>query len=141
LDSSAPGRDSAGHRGELRQTRFGDRRAASELRATGSYDEAGEMNGRLSLSIFTIEIDGRPTLALQAKKYSEVEDICEQQWFRADLTALKSNGVPLCDTMSIFRVRLAHPDEAGVYREAAEAAKPSDGINIVYLVDIDDDLF
>jgi hypothetical protein len=43
--------------------------------------------------------------------------------------------------MSIFRVRLAHPDEAAVYREAAEAAKPSDGINIVYLVDIDDDLF
>jgi hypothetical protein len=37
------------------------------------------MNGRFSLSIFMIEIDGRPTLALQAKKYSEVEDICEQQ--------------------------------------------------------------
>ena len=53
------------------------------------------MNDRLSVSIFSIEIDGKPTLVLEAKRHSEVEDICEQQSFRADLTSLKSNRVPL----------------------------------------------
>jgi AICAR transformylase/IMP cyclohydrolase PurH len=96
------------------------------------------MNDRLSLSIFAIEIDGKPTLVLAAKRHSEVECICEQQWFRADLTSLKSNDVPLCDANSIFRARLAHSEEAATYRQTTEAAKPSHGINIVYLVDVDD---
>ena len=36
----------------------------------------GEMNDRLSFSIFTIEVDGKPTLAFDAKRYSEAEAIC-----------------------------------------------------------------
>jgi len=31
------------------------------------------MSDRLSLSIFTIEIDGKPTLAFEAKRYSFVQ--------------------------------------------------------------------
>jgi hypothetical protein len=99
------------------------------------------MNSGLSLTIFTIEINGTPTLALQAKKHQEVAVICEQQWLRDDLTSLRSNGIPLCDARSILRVRLADPKEAAAYRQATEGTKPSDDINIVYLVEVDDDLF
>lgn len=99
------------------------------------------MNSPPSHSVFTIDINDTPTLALQAKKHHEVEDICGQQWLRDDLTALTSNGVPLYGPQSILRVRLAHPDEAAAYRKATEPAKPSDHVNIVYLVDVDHDLF
>jgi hypothetical protein len=35
-----------------------------------------KMSDRLSFSIFTIEVDGKPTLAFGAKRYSEAEAIC-----------------------------------------------------------------
>jgi hypothetical protein len=99
------------------------------------------MSSHLSLTIFTIEIDGIPTLALQAKKHREVEAICEQPSLRTDLTALYSNGVPLCRDHSTFRVRLAHAAEAIAYRESIEGIEPSDDLKVVYLVDVDDDHF
>ena len=99
------------------------------------------MNSRLSLTVFTIEIDGKPTLALQAKKHREVEAICEHPSLRTDLTALNSNGVPLCKDNSTFRIRLARAAEAIVYRKSIEATEPSDDLKVVYLVDVDDDLF
>jgi hypothetical protein len=96
------------------------------------------MNERLSLSIFTIEINGKPTVALGAKKHQEAEGFCEQDWLRADLSALKSKGVPLCDAKAAMRVRLARSAEAALYRQVTESTKPSDDINIVYLVDLDE---
>ena len=49
---------------------------------------------RFSLSIFTIEIDGKPTLAFKAKKHSEADAICEDKMLRAKLGLLKSGDVP-----------------------------------------------
>jgi hypothetical protein len=46
------------------------------------------MSGRFSLSIFTIEIDGKPTIAFQTKRYSEAEPICEDEGLRAKLVRL-----------------------------------------------------
>ena len=43
------------------------------------------MNDRLSLSVFTIEIDGKPTLAFEAKRYSEAEAISGDEGLRARL--------------------------------------------------------
>jgi hypothetical protein len=99
------------------------------------------MNSRLSLSMFTVEIDGKPTLALEAKKHSEAENICEQPELRTGLTTLKSNGVPLCEENSLFRVRLAHPAEAAIYRQSIEATKSLGGLKVVYLLDVDENLF
>jgi hypothetical protein len=69
------------------------------------------MNHRLSLSIFTIEVDGKPTLAFEAKRYSEAEAICGDEGLRAKLSLLKSGGVPLCGDNALLDVRLAHPDK------------------------------
>jgi hypothetical protein len=43
------------------------------------------MSDRLSLSIFTIEVDGKPTLAFEAKRYSEAEAVCGDEGLRARL--------------------------------------------------------
>lgn len=64
------------------------------------------MSDRLSLSIFTIEIDGKPTLAFEAKRYSEAEAICGDEGLRAKLSLLKSGDVPVCGDNAILDVRL-----------------------------------
>jgi hypothetical protein len=90
------------------------------------------MNDRLSFSIFTIELDGKPTLAFDAKRYSEAEAICGDEGLRAKLSLLKSGDVPLCGDNAILDVRLAHPDEAALYRQAAGASQSTDDLMLVY---------
>ena len=40
------------------------------------------MDHRFTFSIFTIEINGRPTLALQAKRHKDAERLCEHGQLR-----------------------------------------------------------
>ena len=87
-------------------------------------------------SIWTLEIDGKPTLAFAAMKYREAAEICHQEWLRIELGQRKINDVPLCGTDSHLRIRLARPAEMLVYRQAAEANKLSDN-NLVYLIELD----
>jgi hypothetical protein len=61
------------------------------------------MSDLLSLSLFAIEIDGKPTLAFEAKRYSEAEAICEDEELRAKLSLLKSGNVPICDVNALLR--------------------------------------
>ena len=103
---------------------------------TGAEGE-GQMNHRLSLSILTIEVDGKLTLAFEAKRHSEAEAICGDEGLRAKLSLLKSGDVPLCGDNAILDVRLAHPDEAALYRQAASASQSTDDLMLVYLVELD----
>jgi hypothetical protein len=95
------------------------------------------MKDRLSLSIFTIEIDGKPTLAFGAKRYSEAEDICRDEALRAKLSLLKSGDVQICGDNALLDVRLAHPDEAAFYRQTAGTSQSTDDLLLVYLVELD----
>ena len=95
------------------------------------------MSDRLSLSIFTIEVDGKPTLAFEAKRYSEAEAICGDEGLRARLSLLKSGDVPLCGDNAILDVRLAHSDEADLYRQGAGVSQSTDDLMLVYLVELD----
>ena len=73
-------------------------------------------------------------LAFDAKRYSEAEAICGDEGLRAKLSLLKSGDVPLCGDNAILDVRLAHPDEAALYRQAAGASQSTDDLMLVYLV-------
>ena len=95
------------------------------------------MDHRFTLSIFTIEINDRPTLALQAKRHEDAERLCEQDRLRTALSTITSNGTPLCDASAAMKVRLATPEEATLYRQATQLTEPSGDINVVYLVDLD----
>jgi hypothetical protein len=87
--------------------------------------------------IFTIDVDGKPTIAFEANKLREAAELCNEEWFRADLNTLSSNGVPLCGIGSKLRARIANEPERDVYRKAAQVAKASDDIVFAYLLELD----
>ena len=87
-------------------------------------------------SIWTLEIDGKPTLAFEAMKYREADEICHQESLRLELGQRKINYVPLCDADSHLRIRLAKPAEVDLYRQAAETSKLSDD-RLAYLIELD----
>jgi hypothetical protein len=93
-------------------------------------------NNRFSLSIFTLEADRKPILSFEAKTFAEAEVVEADQELRAALRSMKSGGLPLCDDYSIFRVRIARPDEATRYREAA--SETMDDLKLVYLVALEE---
>jgi hypothetical protein len=92
----------------------------------------------LSLSIFTIEADRRPVLAVQCHRHSEAEAILNDECIRHQLSLLTSGGKPLCDALSIFRVRLVHPSEREIYYKNEASLLTSNGQLAVVLVDLDD---
>jgi hypothetical protein len=94
------------------------------------------MTQQVSLSTFTIEIDRQPVLVLQAKWQRDAEEMF-QEWLRTNLTALKSNGVPLCDAKSEAHIRLARLDEKARYQNASETSRLSDDVKVVFLVELD----
>jgi hypothetical protein len=95
------------------------------------------MNDRLSLSTFTIEVDVRPTVAFEAKRFSEAEAICRDEGLRSNLSLLKCEDVPICSPNAILDVRLAHPDEVAFFRQAPGAPQSTDDLMLVYLVESD----
>jgi hypothetical protein len=95
------------------------------------------MDHHFTFSIFTLEINGRPTLALQAKRHADAERLCEYDRLRTKLSTVMSDGTPLCDASATMKLRLANVEEAVLYRRAAQSTEPSSDTNVVYLVDLD----
>ena len=60
--------------------------------------------------IYTILVDGKPVVALEAKG-REAAELCREEWFRADLCALSSNGEPICGIGSKLQARPAIEEE------------------------------
>lgn len=86
---------------------------------------------------FTIEVDGKPAVAFEARKVREAAELSKEAWFRADLNAVNSNGVPVCGIGSKLRARIATEPEREIYRAAAEVTEASDDILLVYLIELD----
>jgi hypothetical protein len=94
-----------------------------------------QMDDRFTFSVFTIEINGRPTLALQAKRHRDAERLCEHGQLRTKLSTITSHGTPVCDASATMKLRLATAEEAALYRRASQSTEPSSDTHIVYLVD------
>jgi hypothetical protein len=88
-------------------------------------------------SIFTIEIGGTPTLVFEAQNLREAHELCHEQWLKGDLAEAKCDGIPLWDGNAKLRARMASPDESAMFPEAKNSGKPSDGLMLVYLVELD----
>jgi hypothetical protein len=89
--------------------------------------------------VFTLEVDERPILAFEAHAAREAYSLCKETWLREDLTSLRSGGLPLLATDAKLSVRPATAEEASVFGRGADAAKPSDDMILVYLVELDDE--
>jgi hypothetical protein len=88
-------------------------------------------------SIFTIEIGGTPTLVFEAQNLREAHELCHEQWLKGDLAEAKCDGIPLWDGNAKLRARMASPDESAMFAEAKNSGEPSDGLMLVYLVELD----
>jgi hypothetical protein len=88
-------------------------------------------------SVFTIEIGGTPTLTFEAQNLRQAYELCHEKWLKEDLAEAKSDGAPLWDGKSKLRARIALPDESALFAEAKNGGQPSDGLMLVYLVELD----
>ena len=77
--------------------------------------------------IYTILVDGNPVVALEANA-REAAELCREEWFRADLSTLSSDGKPLCGLGSKLQARPATEDERSEYAEGSKEADASDEI-------------
>jgi hypothetical protein len=97
----------------------------------------GKMTANLLSRIFTIKIGDTPTLMFEAQNMREAQELCHEQWLKDDLAEAKSDGAPLWDGKAKLRARMALPDESAVFTEAKTNGQPSDGLMLVYLVELD----
>ena len=97
----------------------------------------GEMTANVLPTIFTIEIGDTPTLTFEAQNLREAHELCHEQWLKDDLAEAKSDGAPLWDGKAKLRARMALPDESALFAEANNNGQPSDGLMLVYLVELD----
>jgi hypothetical protein len=95
------------------------------------------MTENVSPSIFTIEIGDTPTLSFEAQNFREARQVCHEQWLKDDLAEAKADGVPLWDGKAKLRARSALPNEIALFDEAKNNGRPSDGLMLVYLVELD----
>ena len=97
----------------------------------------GKMTANVLSRIFTIEIGDTPTLTFEAQNLREAQELCHEQWLKDDLAEAKSGGVPFWDGKAKLRARMALPDESALFTEAKNNGQPSDGLMLVYLVELD----
>jgi hypothetical protein len=95
------------------------------------------MTENLLPSIFTIEIGDTPTLAFEAQNFREARELCHEQWLKDDLAEAKADGIPVWDGKGKLRARSALPEERALFAEAKNNGQPSDGLMLVYLVELD----
>jgi hypothetical protein len=96
------------------------------------------MTPTLFPSVFTIEIGGKPTVTFEAKGLRDANEICNAPWLRGDLALIHSNGTPLWDGKAELTARMGCEDEIATFGDASKDAGPSDGLLLVYLVELDD---
>jgi hypothetical protein len=87
--------------------------------------------------IFTIEIGDTPALAFEAQNFREARELCHEQWLKDDLAEAKVDRLPLWDGKAKLRARPALPNEIALFGEAKNNGGPSDGLMLVYLVELD----
>jgi hypothetical protein len=86
--------------------------------------------------IYTILAGDKPIVALEVRR-REAGELCKEEWFRAELSALKSKGEPLFVAGIKLRARPAVEEELVKYEEASKNAQDTDEILFVYLVELD----
>ena len=95
------------------------------------------MTANVLFRIFTIEIGDTPTLTFEVQNLRQAHELCHEQWLKDDLAEAKSDGAPLWDGKAKLRARMALPDESALFTEANDNGQPSDGLMLVYLIDLD----
>jgi hypothetical protein len=86
--------------------------------------------------IYTILIEDKAVCALEARG-SEARELCKEEWFREELSVMKSNGEPVYRPGLRIRARPATEEEWVRYDGACSADDDTEDIVFVYLVELD----
>jgi hypothetical protein len=112
------------------------REAISELIIRRMSENQGK--GTTIARGFSLDVDGKPTVAFEARNQMEANELCRELWLRVDLSSQMSFSVSLCKANSKLSAKPATAGEARLFGEAAKAAaNPSDDLVLAYLVDLD----
>jgi len=87
--------------------------------------------------IFTLEINGRPTLVFEAMGLAEACEICLDADLRSGLRALTSDGIPICAEDANLSPRPATQEEIAAFKHAVKLAPTSDEPTMAFLIKID----
>src|ERR1019366_4980345 len=88
-----------------------------------------------SLSTFTVEINGTPTIAFQARWHAEADDIC-RGWANLHWDEISPKGPPPGVALPpIIKVGLARAPEKAAYQVAVDDVEFFDEVKIVKLID------
>lgn len=87
--------------------------------------------------VFVLDIEGRPTLAFEARGAVEASEFCADADLRLDLSELTSNGSPLCTAQAELAVRPASEGEVAASQRAVLLAPPAEQPTMVLLVKVD----
>ena len=110
-------------------------RKTLELSSNTALAFAREMQtASYSLSKFTLEIDGKPTLVLQAKWQVVADELC-RDWLQSHWDQVVSKGPRGEDVRPIARIRLARSAEKAAYQACSDSTEFYGGVKIVELVD------
>ena len=112
---------------------FLDVRSRADLPALDFWKEI-----TVTAIIATVEIDGRPTVAFEARNSKEASQLLKEHWFLEDLQELRTNGSPLWDGKARLRSRVASEEEIEKYEAMAAEAEDNNGdIVLAFLVPLD----
>jgi hypothetical protein len=94
------------------------------------------------MPLYTIEIYGRPVLAISAEMIGDTKEDLDS-WLGEDLEVLQHNGTPLWDgDKANAYVREAWPEEAAVWnaslKQAIDSGEEDPGDLVAYLVPVSD---
>ena len=87
--------------------------------------------------LYTLVIEGKPTLAFKARNLQEAQSLTREAWLQDDLQQLRSQDKAVWDGKAPLGVRLADDAEVGWYERETKAMPPDpDELAIVYLIDV-----
>jgi hypothetical protein len=92
------------------------------------YEEAVSF----SLSTFTLDIDGKPTLVLRAKWQADADEIC-RAWVQAHWDEVTREGPYGAELPPAIRLRMARAAEKATYETNAHSALFFHDVSIVML--------
>jgi hypothetical protein len=90
-----------------------------------------------SSQLFTLEVNGKAILVLEATGPAEAHEISLDADLRTDLSALTSEGIPVCAEDATLTARPAVPVEIAAFKRAVELAPLSHEPTMAFLIKID----
>jgi hypothetical protein len=90
-----------------------------------------------ALSVFTLEVNGKPTLAFRTKWHIEAERV-GRDWVYSHQDQILMKG-PFGTTLPpLIKVRIAHPSETKAFEADTDSLDIYDGVKVVRLFGVDE---